>query len=73
MPRELPEETLRNARRPAKLRQWIAQQLAGGLRPQDVMVLSRKRDRPGWSLQDELRALHIPAQVGEKTELIECC
>jgi ATP-dependent helicase/nuclease subunit A len=24
-------------------------------------------------LQDELRALHIPAQIGEKTDLIDCC
>ena len=42
------------------------------LKPSDIMVLSRKRA----SLQpllDELRALHIPAQIGEKTELIDCC
>ena len=36
------------------------------------MVLSRKRAGL-LPLQDELRALHIPAQVGEKTELIDCC
>ena len=70
-PRELPEETLRTheARQAAA---WIAQQLASGLRPQDVMVLSRKRAGL-LPLQDELRALHIPAQIGEKTDLIDCC
>ena len=36
------------------------------------MVLSRKRAGL-MPLQDELRALHIPAQIGEKTELIDCC
>jgi ATP-dependent helicase/nuclease subunit A len=70
-PRELPEETLRTleARQAAA---WISQQIKGGLKPQNVMVLSRKR--AGLiPLQDELRALHIPAQIGEKTELIDCC
>ncbi len=42
------------------------------LRPSDVMVLSRKRAGL-LPLQDELRALHIPALVGEKTALIDCC
>ncbi len=71
-PRELPEETLRTleARQAAA---WIAQQIAGGgARPQDIMVLSRKRSGLA-PLQDELRALNIAAQIGEKTELIDCC
>ena len=70
-PRELPEETLRTleARQAAA---WISQQIKGGLRPEQVMVLSRKRAGL-LPLQDELRALHIPAQIGEKTELIDCC
>ncbi len=70
-PRELPEETLRTleARQAAA---WISQQLEGGLKPENVMVLSRKRAGL-LPLQDELRALHIPAQIGEKTELIDCC
>ncbi len=70
-PRELPEETLRTleARRAAS---WIASQIANGIRPADVMALSRKRASL-LPLQDELRALHIPAQIGEKTELIDCC
>ncbi len=70
-PRELPEETLRTleARQAAA---WIFQQIKGGLKPQSVMVLSRKRAGL-LPLQDELRALHISAQIGEKTELIDCC
>ncbi|MDO8252224.1 MAG: UvrD-helicase domain-containing protein, partial [Rhodoferax sp.] len=76
-PREIPEETLRTleARQAAR---WIAQQLGGvagkesGLQPADVMVLSRKRAGL-MPLQDELRKLHIAAQIGEKTELIDCC
>ncbi|MDQ3058520.1 MAG: UvrD-helicase domain-containing protein [Pseudomonadota bacterium] len=45
---------------------------AAGLRPADIMVLSRKRAGL-LPLQQELRALHIPAQIGEKTDLIDCC
>jgi ATP-dependent helicase/nuclease subunit A len=47
-------------------------QPTGARRPaaQDVMVLSRKRAGL-LPMQDELRALHIPAQQGEKTDLIE--
>ena len=70
-PRELPEETLRTleARQAAA---WISQQLAAGLKPSQVMVLSRKRAGL-LPLQEELGALHIPAQIGEKTDLIDCC
>ena len=70
-PRELPEETLRTleARQAAA---WIAIEIAAGLKPSDVMVLSRKRAGL-LPLQDELRALQIPAQIGEKTDLIDCC
>lgn len=70
-PREIPEETLRTleARQAAA---WISRQIASGLKPEDVMVLSRKRAGL-LPLQDELRALHIPAVVGEKTALIDCC
>ncbi len=70
-PRELPEDTLRTleARQAAR---WVAQQVAGGVPPHEVMVLSRKRAGLG-PLNDALRALGIPAQVGEKTELIERC
>ncbi|CDS49291.1 ATP-dependent DNA helicase pcrA [Polaromonas sp. CG9_12] len=70
-PRELPEETLRTleARQAAA---WISQQIASGLAPSDVMVLSRKRAGL-LPVQEALRALHIPAQIGEKTDLIDCC
>ena len=70
-PRELPEETLRTleARQAAA---WISQQIAGGLAPSDVMVLSRKRAGL-LPVQEALRSLHIPAQIGEKTDLIDCC
>ena len=70
--RELPEETLRTleARQAA---QWIAQHLANSsLVPSDVMVLARRRAAL-LPLQDELRRLQIAAQVGDKTDLIECC
>ncbi|MDR3454055.1 MAG: UvrD-helicase domain-containing protein [Rhodoferax sp.] len=68
-PRELPEETLRTleCRQAAH---WLAQQLRGGLQPQHIMVLARKRDRLAV-MQDELRALHIPSQQPEKTDLSE--
>ncbi|MDB5929832.1 MAG: helicase/exodeoxyribonuclease subunit [Polaromonas sp.] len=70
-PRELPEETLRTleARQAAG---WIAQQIAAGLQPSDVMVLSRRRAGL-LPLQQELRALRVPAQIGEKIDLIDCC
>ena len=70
-PRELPEETLRTleARQAAA---WISAQLATGLKPLDVMVLSRKRAGL-LPMQDALRSMNIPAQIGEKTNLIDCC
>ena len=70
-PQELPEETLRT-REARQAAAWIAQQIAAGIRPQDIMVLSRKRASLA-PMQDELRTLHIAAQIGEKTELIDCC
>jgi len=69
--REVPEETyrMREARQAA---QWIARAVAQGRKPSDVMVLSRRR--AGLApLQDALRALGVPAQIGEKTGLIDCC
>ena len=70
-PREVTEETLRTleARQAAA---WIQNQIASGIKASDVMALSRKRASL-LPLQEELRALHIPAQIGEKTELIDCC
>jgi len=69
-PREVPEETLRTleCRQAAH---WLAQQLAsGGLQPQDIMVLSRKRERLAV-MQDELRRLHIATQQPEKNDLTQ--
>ncbi len=71
-PREVPEETLRT-REARQAARWIAQHLTdNGLRPSDVMVLSRRRAGL-MPLQDELRQLHIAGQIGEKTVLIDCC
>ena len=70
-PRELPEETLRT-REARQAAAWIQTQINNGTKPEDVMALSRKRASL-LPLQLELRALHIPAQIGEKTELIDCC
>ncbi|MEO7547893.1 MAG: 3'-5' exonuclease, partial [Ramlibacter sp.] len=69
VPRELPEEKLvtLECRQAAA---WIAGQIAAGTRPQDIMVLARRRSRLAV-MEDELRALHIPAQQPEKTELGE--
>jgi len=66
-PRVTPEETLRTL----ECRQashWLAAQIAAGLPPKDIMVLSRKRDRLAV-MQDELRVLGIPAQQPEKSDL----
>jgi ATP-dependent helicase/nuclease subunit A len=68
-PREVPEERLvtLECRQAAA---WAAAQIAAGTVPGDIMVLARKRDRLAV-MEDELRALHIPAQQPEKTELGE--
>ena len=82
-PREQPEETRRTleARQAAA---WIARQVHGQqgqsgqpgllplLEPGQIMALSRKRASL-LPLRDALQALHIPAQIGEKTALIDCC
>jgi ATP-dependent helicase/nuclease subunit A len=69
-PRVVTEET----RKTLECRQaarWLAQQFQDTtLKPQDVMVLARKRERLGL-MQAELAALHIPAQQPEKTELAD--
>lgn len=69
VPRELPEERLvtLECRQAAA---WIAQQLREGWQAGDVMVLARRRERLA-AMEEELRALHIPAQQPEKTELCE--
>jgi ATP-dependent helicase/nuclease subunit A len=69
VPRELPEEKLvtLECRQAAA---WIAAQLSQGAKPAEIMVLARRRDRLGV-MEDELRALHIPAQQPEKSDLGE--
>jgi ATP-dependent helicase/nuclease subunit A len=68
-PRELPEEKLiaLECRQAAR---WIAAQVAQGAAPGEIMVLARTRDRLA-AMEDELRALHLPAQQPEKTDLCE--
>ncbi len=70
-PQTEPEETLRTQEaRQAAL--WIAQLVAHGTAPKDIMVLSRKR--AGLApLHEALRGLQMASQIGEKTELIDCC
>ena len=69
VPRELPEERLvtLEARQAAA---WVAQRIAEGADPGEIMVLARKRDRLA-AMELELRALHIPTQQPEKTRLAE--
>lgn len=66
-PRITPEDTLRTleCRQAAH---WLAAQIAAGLQPKKIMVLSRKRDRLAV-MQEELRTLGIAAQQPEKTDL----
>ncbi|HEY0202459.1 MAG TPA: UvrD-helicase domain-containing protein [Burkholderiaceae bacterium] len=69
-PRLAPEETLR-ALECRQAAQWLAQQLQhGGLRPQDVMVLSRRRAHLAV-MQDELRRFAIATEQPEKTALAD--
>ncbi len=70
-PQVLPEDSLHTleARQAAV---WVAQQIEGGMRPQDIMVLSRKRASLG-PVHDELRKLNVASQIGESTELFDCC
>ena len=68
-----PEDSLRTIETRQAAR-WLAAQLAtetrAGLRPQDILVLSRKRESLTL-MQDALRALHIPALQPEKTDLAD--
>ncbi len=68
-PRELAEETLRSLEC-QQAANFVAQQLAAGLRPQDIMVLARKRDRLS-AMHLALRALGIPANLAEKKDLAQ--
>ena len=70
-PQVLPEDSLVSL----EARQatgWIAQQIAMGIKPENIMAMSRKRASLA-PLQEELRGLHIAAQIGESINLIDCC
>ncbi|MDL9997820.1 UvrD-helicase domain-containing protein [Variovorax sp. J22P240] len=66
-PRVLPEERLLQKECEQAAR-WIAERIAGGLAPSQIMVLARRRSRLAV-LQDELRKLHIAVQQPEKNDL----
>ena len=67
-PRVLPEDS-HSAIEARQAADWIAHELAhSGLKPQDIMVLSRKRERLGW-LFDALRERGIPCEQPEKLDL----
>jgi len=66
-PRVLPEERMLQ-KECAQAARWIAERIAEGVAPGDVMVLARKRSRLAV-MQDELRALHIATQQPEKNDL----
>ena len=69
--RQAPDETLRQleARQVAL---WLARQVAAGTAANDCIVLSRRRSGL-LPLQEALRDLGVPALIGEKTALIDCC
>ncbi|MFN9476074.1 UvrD-helicase domain-containing protein [Acidovorax sp.] len=68
-PRHEAEETQR-MRECEQAARWVAAQIAGGVAPKEVLVLARKRDRLA-SMQDALRALHLPCVQPEKAELFD--
>ncbi|MFY3385691.1 UvrD-helicase domain-containing protein [Paracidovorax sp. MALMAid1276] len=68
-PRHEAEETQR-MRECAQAAAWVAAQIAAGTPPNEVLVLARKRDRLA-SMQDALRALHLPCVQPEKADLFD--
>ena len=68
-PRHEAEETQR-MRECAQAAAWVAAQIASGTPPKEVLVLARKRDRLA-SMQDALRALHLPCVQPEKADLFD--
>ena len=51
---------------------WIAQLIVKGTKPENIMVLSRKRASLE-PLLDELRHLDIAAQISQSVDLMDCC
>ena len=71
-PRWLPEERQRDLEA-AQAARWLAEQIERRqLRCGDVMVLSRKRDSL-QPMQLALQGLGLPAFIGEKIALMDCC
>ena len=68
-PRHEAEETQR-MRECTQAAAWVAAQIAAGTLPKEVLVLARKRDRLA-SMQDALRALHLPCVQPEKADLFD--
>ncbi len=68
-PRLVPEETLR-ALECRQAAHWLAEQVAAGLPPREVMVLSRRRVTLA-AMEDALRQLGIPTTQPEKNDLSE--
>lgn len=68
-PRHEAEETQR-MRECAQAAAWVAAQIAQGTAPNEVLVLARKRDRLA-SMQEALRALHVPCVQPEKADLFD--
>jgi len=66
-PRVLPEEQLLQKECEQAAR-WVAQRIADGTPPRQIMVLARRRSRLA-AMQDALRRRHIPVQQPEKNEL----
>ncbi|MET3494403.1 UvrD-helicase domain-containing protein [Variovorax boronicumulans] len=66
-PRVLPEEHLLQKECEQAAR-WVAQRIADGTPPRQIMVLARRRNRLS-AMQDALRQRHIPVQQPEKNEL----
>jgi ATP-dependent helicase/nuclease subunit A len=68
-PRVLPEEQLLQ-KECEQAAQWVAQRIADGTPPRQIMVLARRRSRLS-AMQDALRQRHIPVQQPEKNELYD--
>ena len=68
-PRHEAEETQR-MRECAQAAAWVAAQIASGTPPKEVLVMARKRDRLD-TMQEALRALHLPCVQPEKADLFD--
>jgi ATP-dependent helicase/nuclease subunit A len=68
-PRDEPEEHAVDTECQMAAR-WVAKQISGGVKANEIMVLARQRNRLS-RMRDALRALGIESQIAEKTALIE--